>query len=150
MKSSTWRELMTVSLVLESLSMKLRNQRIRWFTDNQNVARILQVGSKSPHLQEVAVRVLALMNKHQIRTEPEWIPHEENEMADYCSRIIDTNDWMLNPEIFSMLNELWGPHTIDWLANVDDTQMERFNSRCWCSGSEAVDAFTVDWRGENN
>ena len=47
-KSSTWCELMAVLLVLESFSMKLRNQRIRWFTDNQNVVRILQVASKSP------------------------------------------------------------------------------------------------------
>ena len=36
-KSSTWRELMAVLLVLESFSTKLRNQRVRWFTDNQNV-----------------------------------------------------------------------------------------------------------------
>ena len=36
-KSLTWRELKAVSLVLESFSKKLRNQRIRWFTDNQNV-----------------------------------------------------------------------------------------------------------------
>ena len=149
-KSSTWRELMAVLRVLESFSTKLKSQRIRWFTDNQNVVRILQVGSKSPHLQEVAVRVLAVMIRHQIRIEPEWIPREENEMADYCSRIIDSDDWMLNPELFSMLDDLWGPHTVDRFANADNTQIERFNSRFWCPGSEAVDAFTVDWHGENN
>ena len=149
-KSSTWRELMAVLLVLESFSTKLRNQRVRWFTDNQNVVRILQVGSKSLHLQEVAVRVLVLMIKHQIKIEPEWIPREENEMADYFSRIIDADNWMLNPEFFGMLDELWGPHIIDRFANTDNTQIERFNSRSWCLGSEAVDAFTVNWNAENN
>ena len=150
MKSSTWRELCTVSLVLESFSKHLRNQHISWFIDNQNVVRILQVGSKCPHLQEVAVKVLALMIQHQIRIEPEWIPREENRIADYLSRIIDTDDWTLNPEVFGRLNELWGPHTIDRFANTDNAQVERFNSRFWCPGSEAVDAFTVDWHAENN
>ena len=149
-KSSTWLELMAVLLVLECLSTKLKNQRIRWFTNNQNVVRILQVGSKSYHVQEIAVRAPSLMIRHQIRIEPEWIPREENEMADYCSRIIDYDDWMLDPELFSMLDELWGLHTIDRFANVDNTQTEQFNSRFWCLGSEAVDAFTLDWLAENN
>ena len=37
-QSSTWRELRAVRNVLESLASKLLNQRVRWFTDNQNVA----------------------------------------------------------------------------------------------------------------
>ena len=31
-----------------------------------------------------------------------------------------------------------------------NSQLPRFNSRCWNPGSEAVDAFTVNWAGENN
>ena len=41
-RSSTWRELSAVWLVLLS---SLLNCRVRWFTDNQNVVRILEVGS---------------------------------------------------------------------------------------------------------
>ena len=77
-------------------------------------------------------------------------PARRNETADYFSRIIDADDWMLNPEFFGKLDELWGPHTIDRFANTDNTQIERFNSRFWCPGSEAVDAFTVNWNVENN
>ena len=40
-RSSTWRELRAIRMVLESLVPKLKNQRIRWFSDNQNVVRIL-------------------------------------------------------------------------------------------------------------
>ena len=86
--------------------------------------------------------MLALMIKHQIKVEPERIPWEENEMADYFSRIID--------KLFGMLDELWGPHTIDRFANTDNTQIERFNSRFWCPGLAAVDAFTMNWNAENN
>ena len=37
-QSSIWRELRAVKLVLESFQNKLKNERIHWFTDNQNVA----------------------------------------------------------------------------------------------------------------
>jgi len=44
-RSSTWRELRAVRMVLESLKSKLKNERVRWFSDNQNVVRILQTSS---------------------------------------------------------------------------------------------------------
>ena len=50
-QSSTWRELVAVLRVLDSIAHKQRNMRVRWFSDNQNVVRILEVGSRQPHLQ---------------------------------------------------------------------------------------------------
>jgi len=44
-QSTTWRELQIVKLVLKSFKEKLANERLHWFTDNQNVVRILQHGS---------------------------------------------------------------------------------------------------------
>ena len=41
-------------------------------------------------------------------------------------------------------------HTIDKFASSHNTQVAWFNSRLWDFGSEAVDAFAVDWKGENN
>ena len=49
-----------------------------------------------------------------------------------------------------MLDDKWGPYTIDRFASFYNTQLPRFNSRFWNPGSEAVDAFTCDWGGENN
>ena len=46
-RSSTWRELAAVWFVLLSVANSLTHHRVRWFTDNQNVVRILQVGEKS-------------------------------------------------------------------------------------------------------
>ena len=148
--SSTWRELTAVWRVLQSLASELSSNRVRWFSDNQNVVRILQVGSRRPQLQEVAMKIFSLTIHCQIRLEPEWVPREQNEQADYLSRIIDLNDWLLNPEIFAQLDAQWGPHTIDRFASYENSQLPRFNSCCWNPGSEAVDAFTTDWSGENN
>ena len=44
-------------LVLLSVARKLVNAQVRWFTDNQNVVRILQVGSRKPDLHAIALRV---------------------------------------------------------------------------------------------
>ena len=148
--SSTWRELTAVWRVLQSLASKLSSNRVRWFSDNQNVVRILQVCSRRPQLQEVAIRIFSLTIQCQIRLEPEWVPREQNEQADYLSRIIDLDDWLLNPEIFAQLDAQWGPHTIDRFASCDNRQLPRFNSCCWNPGSEAVDTFTADWSGESN
>ena len=149
-QSSTWRELTAVLNVLRSVMIKLRNMRVRWFTDNQNVARILQVGSRQEHLQKIALDIFFVAIHNHIKLEPEWIPRELNEQADYLSRIVDYDDWQLNPLIFSELNDIWGPYTIDRFADNINAQLARFNSRYGNPGSEAVDAFTVNWAGENN
>ena len=149
-QSSTWRELVAVGRVLEAVAHKLSNVRVRWFTDNQNVVRILQVGSAKSHIQVEALKVFKACIQYNIRLEPEWIPRERNELADYISRIVDYDDWQLDPAVFAMLNALWGPYSVDRFASSYNTQLVRFNSRFASPGTEAVDAFTVDWHGENN
>ena len=101
-------------------------------------------------LQVVALKVFSLALQNQIRMEAEWIPRNLNERADYLSRIIDYDDWQLNPSVFSALYKHWDPHSVDRFASFHNCQMPRFNSRCWNPGFEAVDAFAVNWSGENN
>ena len=149
-QSSTWRELKAVRKVLESLLPKLKNERVQWFSDNQNVVRILNIGSKKPHLQKEALAVFSLAAQNLIRIEPEWIPCTENQQADYLSRIKDKDDWIIHPAIFASIDLQWGPHSVDRFANNLNTQLPRFNSRFWCPGTEAVDAFTCDWGQEVN
>ncbi len=91
-QSSTWRELTAVLRVLAAMAPKLSNTRVRWFTDNQNVVRILLVGSKKALLQAMALKVFALSVHYHVRLEPEWIPRELNERADFLSRVIDLDD----------------------------------------------------------
>ena len=95
--SSTWRELTAVYLLLLSMTTKLVNARVRWFTDNQNKVHILQDGSRKSDLHEIASRVFSLTTEHQIRLQPEWVPRTCNERADLLSRIVDCDDWYINP-----------------------------------------------------
>ena len=72
--SSTWREL--VAMVLSAIVIKLAGHRVKWFTDNQNVVRIVEAGSKRKHLQSIAISILNfdLCFKYGICLDMEWIP----------------------------------------------------------------------------
>ena len=144
-QSSTCPELKVVHNVLNSLTDKLANQRIRWFTDNQDVVRIMNKGSRNPLLKQEASAIFNISITHQVRIEPEWIPRETNQQADFISRIIDYDDWSLHPALFKVLDQKWGPHAINSFASYVNTQLPRFNSRFWNPGSEGVDTFTCDW-----
>ncbi len=148
--SSTWREMKAVERVVQSFASRLAGHRVKLFTDNQNVARIIHNGSKRQHLQDGALSIFLLCLEHNIRLQVEWIPRSDNEKADALSRIIDYDDWQLNPAVFWQLDLLWGPHTIDRFADDSNAQIPRFDSRWWCPRTEAVDTFTRNWRGENN
>ncbi len=67
--SSTWRELAAVYGVLSAVASKLSNTRVRWFTDNQNMARILLVGSKKDTTCHSAKNILSVCAvRHTVRT----------------------------------------------------------------------------------
>ena len=42
------------------------------------------------------------------------------------------------------------PHRVDRFASCNNAQLPCFNSRHWSPGTEAIDAFTSHWGGENN
>ena len=62
-----WRELKAVSLVLESFATKLAGHRVKWFTDDQNVVRIVEAGSKKQHLQSIALSIFVTCFRQGIR-----------------------------------------------------------------------------------
>ena len=47
----------------------------------------------------------------------------ENEIGDYLSRLVDYDDWMLNPEVFAELDVVWGPHTVNRFADASNAQL---------------------------
>jgi len=114
------------------------------------VVRILQIGSRKPDLQTETLAIFSAALSNQIQIEPEWIPRTQNEQADSLSRIIDFDDWGIDPLLFARFDYLWGPHSIDRFASFYNTQLPRFNSRYWNPGSEVVDAFTCDWSNKCN
>jgi len=70
-KSSTWRELTAVRLLLESFQNKSKNERLCLFSDNHNVIRIVQYGNRQPALQSEALGIFATCLRNNIRVEPQ-------------------------------------------------------------------------------
>ena len=75
---------------------------------------------------------------------PEWIPRELKVTADLLSKVMDLNDWMLNPKGFQQVDIAWGPHTIDDFASFQNCQLPSFYSHTWKHGLGAVDALKVN------
>ena len=45
---------------------------------------------------------------------------------------------------------MWGSHSVDRFANVDNRKTKRFNSLYWNHGTLGVDAFNSNWSSEFN
>jgi ribonuclease HI len=149
-KSSTYRELLAISLVLGAFSKQLQHKKAKIFSDSQGACHIVTVGSRIPELQSIALHIFQLCLVNDIEIETQWIPRTDNKIADTLSKTVDLDDWKLHPDVFSMLHKLWGPYDIDRFASSYNAQLPRFNSRFWCPNAEAVDAFTQNWASACN
>ena len=52
------------------------------------------------------MKVFGMCIANQVWLEPEWVPREENVVVDTISRIVDYDDWRLDPVIFNWLDIL--------------------------------------------
>ena len=76
----------------------------------------------------------------------EHLPGVKNLAADSESRTIKNRcDWMLNPQVFSKLNQVMGPVKIDLFASRLTHQVPLYFSWRLDPEAMAVDVFTRDW-----
>lgn len=115
-QSSAYRELATILFVLNALRPFLSSSCVKWFTDNQGAARIVQVGSMHFELHLLASDIFSFCYNHGINLEIDWVPRSLNDKADYLSKTVDYDDWEIVPEIFQLLDSRLGPHTVDCFA----------------------------------
>ena len=149
-QSSTFRELLAVSLSMKAFVESLKAQTVTWFTENQNVVRIVNSGSKTPALQELAMDIHRTCLLNAINIDMQWIPRDLNGVADDISKFVDYDDYMINDTVFNALDGLWGPHTCDRFACSYNAKVQCFNSRFYQPGSSGVNAFSQDWSHHNN
>ena len=71
-KSSTWRELYASEFALKSFHPLLKGSYVKWFTDNEDVARIAEVDSTRNDLHSLALRIFQICINSGERTE--WSP----------------------------------------------------------------------------
>ena len=78
-RSSTWRELKAIEMVLSSQINKFKNSRVKWFSDNQAVTRIVSKGSMKQELQSIVLDMCRICVRNGVFLEMEWVPRSRNE-----------------------------------------------------------------------
>ena len=113
-------------------------------TDNQvSMAYVNRQGGRVPALSRVAEEIHSICAHHHLRLQAEYIPGTENTVADTLSRV--RSDWsssMLSKPAFQLINDRWGPHTLDAFASAVNTQLPRYVSYHLDHQCEWVDFFS--------
>ncbi len=149
-RSSTWRELKSVALAIESFDQNLKGKCVKVHSDNKGVEAILKKGSMKRDLQKLSIDIANRCKDLDVVLQVQWVPREHNVEADLISREMDLDDWGVSNEFFHRIDCLWGPHTVDRFADNLNCKISRFNSKYWCPNTSQVDAFSVSWENENN
>ena len=68
-QSSTWRELSVIEFSLQSFASVLEGSEVKWFTDSQVAAKIVQVGSIKLGLHKMARRICDICIRSGIHLE---------------------------------------------------------------------------------
>ena len=148
--SSTWRVLEAVRRSSISYEDILKGKLVSVKSDSRNACSIMHIGSRKPDLQAIELELETFCNRNDIKLCSIWVPRALNKQADQLSRKFDSDDWSVCDEIYTELNNRWGPYTFDRFAHDYNARCVKFSSRFWCSGTSGLDAFKYSWDGENN
>jgi len=144
-------ELLAAFLALQSLAKHSHKMTILLKMDNVTAVTYINKlgGTHSPVLCQLALRIWEWSLQRGIFLIAEHLPGIENVAADQESRLMrDRCDWMLNPQVFSQIQQVMGPLQIDLFASRLTKQLPTFYS--WRPDPEAqgTDAFNQDWSQE--
>jgi hypothetical protein len=149
--SITELELEAVIRTVRTFLQHLRGKHVMLREDNMGVVGMLaHYSSRSPSIMRRLRQLWLLLDLNDIEISVRYIRSAANVWADALSRERDTEEWKLNPLVFSFLQQRYGPHTIDRFASQLSAQLPRYNSRWEDPQSEGVDSLLRSWRGENN
>jgi hypothetical protein len=122
--------------------------------DNQAVVVVLShLTSRSLAMMGELRKLWELIDTNNIIIRALYSIHGQQIWADKLSRETDMDDWQLNPRIFTYMDSLWGPHSIERFATQGNSQFPRYNSRWRDPTSEAVDCLHLPdnlWTAETN
>lgn len=109
-------------------------------------------GSPDPALQHLALQAFDAQLAHGFSLQAVWVPRDLNVRADFLSHAAEYPDhgYSLHQALFQLLDEEWGPHTVDRFATASNRLLPRFCSRFFHPEAMWTDALSVAWSGEVN
>ena len=133
---------------MQSFNEHLKSQHVQWYSDNQNLSRIIRGGSSKNHALAIDIYNICIINN--IVLLPAWIPREFNEIADQISKEVDTDNWGIDNETFAYIQIKFGKFDVDRFADNNNNKVDNFNSKYHCPGSSAINCFTCNWKSSFN
>ena len=100
LQSSTCRELSVIEFSLQSFATLLEESYVKWCTDSQAAAKVVEVGSMKFDLHRVVRSIFSICMQFGIYLEVQWIPRSLNQQADYISHLTDIDDWQITNEFY--------------------------------------------------
>ena len=131
-KSSTYRELVAFrDFYLSDKAKEFMHCNIIHYTDNNNCAIILSIGSRNPILQPIVLDIflawkqlnLCVTVTHLSRSDPII------QYADFESRNFDIHDYSLDFDNFLFINSYFGPFVIDCFASKENKKCSLYYSK---------------------
>ena len=125
------------------------NLHILLRSDNSTVVAYVNHlgGTKSRILSDIVRELWQWCLDRGTTITAQHLPGLENVRADFMSRhLSDRTDWRLNPRLFNLLNQLWGPFTVDLFATRLSRQLPKFYSWRPDPESAGTNALIQDWR----
>lgn len=150
----TFKELKAVRYAVESFLPQLQGRHVRLHEDNQAVVSVLtHLTTRSSKMMSELRKLWELLDNNDVTLHPRYIRSAANVWADRLSRERDHADWQFNPRHFSYFDKIWGKHTIDRFASMENALLPRYNSRWRDPRTSGVDCLRLsddDWRQEMN
>jgi hypothetical protein len=116
-----------VRLAILSFLPLLRGRKVLLHEDNQAVVAVLShLTSRSPAMMDELRKLWELIDTYNISIHAHYIRSAANVWADRLSRDTDMDDLQLNSLIFTYLDSLWAPHSIDRFATQGNSQARSF------------------------
>ena len=116
-ESSTHREVRGLLYNLLSFAAERHGRAVIAQVDNKHVYRVAAHGSTRAGLNTLAQQLFLWCQKEALTLSIRWVPRELNRVADAISKLVDSDDWRLNPRYFNIMSQLWGPFTLDAFAS---------------------------------
>lgn len=134
-------------LAVQTFKERCRHLCIRWHTDSTVAYHLVRRWkSRCFPLLNVALQLWQAAHDLHAVIQPEHNPGVTNCEADRLSRMVEREDWKLNPDLFRQaVHQLGFPPEVDGFATRVNTLLPRFWSLYPQPGCDAVDAFQQNW-----
>lgn len=128
---------------------RLDGQRVLVRTDSQPARDVLaKGGSVVAAIQDVCAPLLWYSIERSIDLVIEWVPREQNALADSLSKWQDPHGWQLCPRLFAVLAARWGQagrFAFDLFASDANYQCQPYYTYYHSPLSAGVNAFAHEW-----